>query len=271
MGEFNKDCTVLVTSCDAYRDLDGPFIALWRRFWPDCPFEVVLLTESEHPREGEFGGAFDRVISVGKGKSWSETVVEALGRIDTPYVILQMNDYIPDKPVDTALALSLLEAAKREDALLLRMVPRPPATGKKFSSAAAPGVKMRLFPKNSAYAASCQPGFWNASFLAETARRTKSAWEFERYGSYMFDESDPRPVLMTEEQTVPGVDTLHKGYWTREGAGLLQREGIAYDFTKRGFPPFFTSLSLSFKRLVFAVFPRELIVRVQNVFNAGMK
>jgi hypothetical protein len=76
---------------------------------------------------------------------------------------------------------------------------------------------------------------------------------------------------MTEEQTIPGVDALHKGYWTKEGASLLRRESIAYDFSKRGFPPFLTSLSLSFKRLVFAVFPWDFIVRVQNVFNAGMK
>ena len=55
MSQFNKDCTVLVTSCDKYRDIDGPFIKLWRKFWPYCPFEVVLLTESERLFEGEFG------------------------------------------------------------------------------------------------------------------------------------------------------------------------------------------------------------------------
>lgn len=271
MSGFNKDCTVLVTSCDKYRDIDGPFIKLWRKFWPDCPFEVVLLTESEYPLEGEFGGSFDRVISVGKGKTWSECVVEALAHISTDYVILQMNDYFPDKKVDSPLVLSLLEAAKRSDALLLRMIPRPPVDGDVFLSDEAKGVKMRLFPKNKAYAASCQPGIWNADFLKNLARKNKSAWEFERYGSYMFDESDTRPVLMTEEQTIPGVDALHKGYWTKEGASLLKRESIAYDFSKRGFPPFLTSISLSFKRLVFAVFPWDFIVRVQNVFNAGMK
>ena len=27
-------CTVLVTSCDRYRDIEAPFLALWRRHWP---------------------------------------------------------------------------------------------------------------------------------------------------------------------------------------------------------------------------------------------
>ena len=46
MGK-SESCTVLVASCDKYADLLGPFSALWRKFWPDCPFEVVLVTESE--------------------------------------------------------------------------------------------------------------------------------------------------------------------------------------------------------------------------------
>ena len=34
----HPDCTVLVTSCDKYRDVEGPFCALWEKYWPDCPF-----------------------------------------------------------------------------------------------------------------------------------------------------------------------------------------------------------------------------------------
>ena len=40
------DCTVVVAGCDKYADLLAPFSALWRKFWPDCPFETVLLTET---------------------------------------------------------------------------------------------------------------------------------------------------------------------------------------------------------------------------------
>ena len=42
----NRECTALVVSCDAYADVVPAFIALWRKFWPDCPFETVLLTET---------------------------------------------------------------------------------------------------------------------------------------------------------------------------------------------------------------------------------
>ncbi len=61
---MNANCTILVTSCDAYRDIERPFLTLFRRYWPDCPFELVV--------NGETGAepGFDREILSGKGKTW---------------------------------------------------------------------------------------------------------------------------------------------------------------------------------------------------------
>lgn len=192
MVEEKIECTVLVTSCDKYRDVEGPFCALWRRYWPDCPFELVAVRES-----AERGG-FDRVIATGEGKTWSEMLVEALNQISTPYVILLMNDYYLESRVDTAKILRLLAETKEKDALNYRMNPNPPQA-----------------IKNTAYAVSCQAGIWNRAFLRELASKTKSAWEFERYGSYMFDESDTRPLLVTNKKEFPFLDVVHKGYWER--------------------------------------------------------
>lgn len=59
IGMKNPDCTVLVASCDAYRDVVGPHVVLRRTYWPDCPFETVLVTETL-PTAG-----FDRVVLTG--------------------------------------------------------------------------------------------------------------------------------------------------------------------------------------------------------------
>ncbi len=245
---MNADCTVLVTSCDAYRDVEGPFVQLFRRYWPECPFELVV--------NGETGcvDGFDRAVLTGKGKTWSAMLVEALEQIATPYVIVMMNDYYLSGPVDTANVLRRLAEAKEKDALNYRLCPNPPRA-----------------VKNTAYAVSCQVGIWNRKFLIDLARRTKSAWEFERYGSFMFDESDPRPILVTEKQEFPFLDVVHKGYWEKYGVELLRREGIDYDFSKRGLPPFKVRMVEFLKAAVFAVFPSSLIVRTQNRFAIGKK
>lgn len=244
---LHPDCTVLVTSCDKYRDVEVPFCELCRRYWPDCPFELVAVRESSER------GGFDRVVATGGGKTWSEMLVEALDAIATPYVILLMNDYFLESPVDTAKILSLLAEMKAKDALNYRMNPNPPRA-----------------VKNTAYSVSCQAGIWNRAFLRNLAAKTKSAWEFERYGSFMFDESDPRPLLVTQKKEFPFLDVVHKGYWEPWGVELLKRERIAYDFSQRGTPPLTVRIKEAIKRKIFLANP-ELVTRIQNLFNVGAK
>ena len=244
---MNADCTILVTSCDAYRDVEGPFLRLFRKYWPDCPFELAVNGETA----AEPG--FDRELLSGKGRTWSAMLADALGRISTPYVILMMNDYFLESPVDTALVLRRLEEAKAKDALNYRLNPNPPRA-----------------VKNTAYCVSCQVGIWNRTFLKSLAERTKSAWEFERYGSFMFDETDPRPLLVTETKEFPFLDVIHKGYWEPWGVDLLVREGIRYDFGVRGRPPVRVRVKEWIKKVIFLSNP-ELVTRIQNVFNAGQK
>ena len=49
----NADCTVVVCSCDKYADLLESFAVLWRKYWPDCPFETMLVTGLRPRRKGE--------------------------------------------------------------------------------------------------------------------------------------------------------------------------------------------------------------------------
>lgn len=242
-----ETCTVLVTSCDAYRDVEEPFLRLFRRYWPDCPFELVIVSET-----GAASG-FDRTILTGKGKTWSQMLVEALDAITTPYVMMLMNDYFLESAVDTALILRRLGEAREKDALNYRLCPDPPRA-----------------VKNTAYSVSCKTGIWNRLFLRDLAAKTKSAWEFERYGSFMFDEADSRPILVTESQEFPFLDAVHKGCWETWGVECLKANGIAFDFAKRGLPPLSTRLKEGVKRFVWKLNP-DLVTRLQNRFALGAK
>lgn len=256
----SPDCTVLVTSCDAYRDVEGPFLALFRRHWPDCPFELVV--------NGETGAeaGFDRAVLSGRGKPWCRMLVEALDRIATPYVLLLMNDYFLEAAVDTARILQRLEQAKRFDAASLRLNPSPPGR-RPFG---VPADALLEMPKNVAYCVTCQAGIWNRGYLRGLAARNRSAWEFERYGSFML-AGETRPLLVTPTREFPFVDAVHKGYWESFGVQVLKENGLAPDLSRRGLPPPRVRLCESVKSLAFAVFPWTLIVRAQNLLGVGMK
>ena len=255
----NSDCTVLVASCDKYADLLGPFSTLWRKFWPDCPFETVLVTETV-PSENL---AFDRIIACGKGRNWCARLVDSLKQIETRYVLLLCDDYYLAAAVDTTLVLKRLEQANRFDAVNLRLIPNP-VTKIPYREG------LREYRKNTAYCIATQAGFWNREFLLGLARDKASIWEFERQGSFDL-AGEARPILGTPTKEFPFVDAVHKGYWEPFGVQVLKENGIDYDFSRRGLPPLRVRLREGVKSLVFKVFPWTLIVRVQNLLDVGMK
>ena len=258
---MNADCTVLVASCDKYADLLGPFATLKRKYWPDCPFETVLVTE--HVPAGGLT-AFDRVIACGPGLNWASRLVKALAEITTPWVLMLCDDYYLEAPVDTANLLRRLEQARACDAVNLRLIPNPKR------GVARPEEGLMEYPKNTAYCISTLSGFWNRTFLQDLARPVSSIWEFERYGSFALG-GERRPILATKVRECPFVDAVHKGCWEPFGVRVCRANGIAVDFSKRGLPSFATRAKEGLKALVFALVPNTLIVRVQNALGLGAR
>lgn len=255
----NLDCTVLVASCDAYADVLGPFAALWRKYWPDCPFETVLVTETAPAA----AGAFDRVVACGGGLNWCRRLVVALEQVKTPYVLLLCDDYYLVAPVDTELILRRLDQARRFDAANLRLIPNP-VTKIPFREG------LRAYAKNTAYCVATQAGLWNRASLLRLAAGRASIWEFERHGSFDL-KGEARPLLVTPTKEFPFVDAVHKGHWEPFGVKALKENGLDYDFTKRGLPPVGVRVREGVKALVFRLFPWTLIVRVQNLLGVGAK
>ena len=82
---------------------------------------------------------------------------------------------------------------------------------------------------------------------------------------------EKRPLLVTPEKEFPFVDAVHKGCWENFGVEVCRANGIELDFSVRGLPPFKVRVREWLKGLVFAIFPWTLIVRIQNLFDIGMK
>lgn len=260
---MNTDCTILVCSCDKYVDLLGPFAFLFRKFWPDCPFETVLVTETALVDKL----CFDRVIACGPDMNWASRLEKSLEKIDTPYVLMLCDDYLLSAKVNTAQILSRLAQAKVYNAANLRLIPNPPPTG---GNARPADDRLFEYRKNTAYCIATQTGFWNRAFLRGLARGKTSIWDFERYGSFEVG-GEPRPLLVTPTQEFPFVDAVHKGYWEKAGVALCAANGVAIDFKARNKPPPLVACREWLKGIVFRIVPTTFLVRVQNAFNIGAK
>ena len=263
-NNLKNDCTVLVCSCDKYADLLPPFIALWRKFWPDCPFETALVTESDPHVEG-----FGRVIACGPGGTWCSRLVAALRQINTPYVLMLCDDYYLSKPVDTALMLKRLSQIREFDAFNLRMIPNPPPKSGN-SEPFGHGTDLLRYKPLTAYSIATQSGIWDRDFLRMLADGRASIWEFERYGSFD-DRTADKTLLVTPTKEFPFVDAVHKGHWEKFGLAVCRENGIDLSGVKRTLPPFKSRLIEGAKGIVFRIVPWNWLVRIQNALSLGAK
>ena len=191
-------------------------------------------------------------------------LAEALEKIASPYVLMLMNDYFISEPVDTTRFLLRLNGARQYDSASLRLNPHPP--GERIVD----GSDLLEMPKNTAYCITCQTSIWNRSFLLGLARRNKSAWEFERYGSFMVGDK-PRPLLVTQTKEFPFVDAVHKGYWEKFDLEVCRENGIDLDGITRTLPPFKARVVEGAKAVAFKILHTTLLVRFQNRFGLGAK
>ena len=262
----NGDCTVLVCSCDKYADLLSPFSFLWRKFWPDCPFKTVLVTETAPEDDGL---CFDKIIACGRGGNWCSRLVSALSQIDTPYVLMLCDDYYLRERVDTGVVLKRLWQIKSFNAFNLRMIPNP-VPGRDNSVSFGHDTDLLRYKPGTAYSIATQAGLWNRAFLSSLAEGKSSIWEFERYGSFDLKAAE-RPLLVTPTKEFPFVDAVHKGYWEKFGLAVCRANGAPVDTAARTLPPLKVRIIEGMKAIVFRIVPTTLLVRVQNKFALGAK
>lgn len=85
---------IVVASCRAYADAWGPFLKLFRKFWPNCCYHVKLATDIGGPEwEGD-------QIQVGGDLGWSSNLLHGLSFIKEELVLLMQEDFFLNGPVD---------------------------------------------------------------------------------------------------------------------------------------------------------------------------
>lgn len=82
------DISVLIVSCDKYSDLWKPFFTLFWRYWPNSSFKVYLGSNYLVYKDSRV-----KTIAIGEDKSWSQGLLDMVSRIDTPFIILMLEDF----------------------------------------------------------------------------------------------------------------------------------------------------------------------------------
>lgn len=204
---------IAIASCLKYRDAWGPFLALFGKFWPNCPYEVVLVTDSDSP-----------------GKPWCH-VVSDFAAAQTQPILLMQEDLFLTAPVQKDLIERALGELRSQNAAMVRLYPCPGANEEYGDR------HFGRIAKGTAYRVSCQAAIWTPSALREIASHFETPAEFELAGTPLSDRFDA-PFLAFKRDVHPWpmeylCSAISRGKWNPDAITLCERHGIPLDRSMR--------------------------------------
>lgn len=236
MEKSKRDnCTVVICSCDQNADTWDPFFKIFQDEWPDCPYPVVLNTESLSYDDPKMGIRSFRLYPHGKSVAWGKRLIETLKRIETPYVLFLLDDFFLLDRVDEQAVLKCMKWM--EDDPRIAVFSFQPTLGRNLPCGYE-GFELR--PQNGEYRLNCQAAIWRRERLIAFTRAHESPWEWELYGSIRSRRY--RDLFFSVREGTPPVFNyypgggLHRGKWVPEAVHeLFQKHNITIDPADRGF------------------------------------
>jgi len=212
---MKEDISILINSCDKYSDVWEVFFPLFFRYWPDCPWQIYLGSNSKtynHPRVIN--------ISVGDDLSWADSAKKMVESIPTENFLFFLDDFFIFWKVNTDIVGHFYDIFKEIDANCLRLRNSPEIDN------IVPGyLEIVERPRGEFNRVALDIAFWKKSIFLLLLKPGESPWQMENEGSkrsIVFDK-----FYTSKEWIIERRNGLEAGKWLRYNLDLLKREEIA--------------------------------------------
>ena len=239
---MKNDCTLLLSTYDNGEDCWEGFFKALADCWPAMNMPIVINTEH---KQYSFPGYELKTINQKSTDTipWSKRLLDVLKQIDTEYVLLFLEDFWLDAPVDDEFFQKNLQWMRdNPDVANLSYYPCMPGTNiddGRFE-------RFERRPQACEYKLNFQVGLWRRKRLIAFLRPHESPWDVEIYGSkratrykdgfYSFKED--APLIFSYGDNMKGC-IVHRGKWVKEAViPMNEKYNLNIDFSIRGFEDF---------------------------------
>jgi hypothetical protein len=171
--------SILISSCDKFKDVWPIFSFYFDKNWPDCDLNKFFLSNNEISNLEGF-----KSITVGDDLSWSSNLQLALKQISTDYVLIMLDDVFIDGKVNNKDFNVILNDFIDLKGNYLKLSPRPKSNIKSNSP------YFNTLPPDSLYRATAVFTIWKKETLLELIDVNENPWEFEEYASIRSNKYD---------------------------------------------------------------------------------
>ena len=233
MFDVNQ-CTVFVSSSDAYADIWPAFFTIFKREWPTFSGRIYLNTEQ---KIFKYDGLDIICTRVGRQRHFGETLRAGLDCVkESNTILFFMIDYFFEGKVNVE-KLNLLYRRFQEDAVdALLLFPFKPKAFEPIDGL--PDCLHAIKPFCS-ICFSFQAAFWNKAVLRGLVADWEDPWNAEFYSFLRMSLKRPCPkVWISQLNPMPipydGCGVLHGGgRWLESALKKINLNGIPLDFGKR--------------------------------------
>lgn len=172
----NTLCSVLINSCDKYEDAWYPFFELIKKYWKNCSYPFYLNTET---KSYAHKGINLTVLNSGHNEcSWGQRIKKCLNRIETPYVILFLEDFFLQQPVDQEELENCIEIMEGDPNIVAIYFKHTTS----FDTPSPVYANYIEMTENKDCKLNLQAGLWRKNDLIDLVQDDDSPWTFETDG-----------------------------------------------------------------------------------------
>lgn len=232
--------TLFVVSCDSYDDCWSPFFRLLSEFWPDLNEPVVLNTERKDFQHPKFDITCSKIASKCSSARapWSECALHGLEAVETDLLLLVLEDFFLDRPVNTSVIQQCAELMTSEGYSNIALNCRAPG-GRRPSKHEILWERDQTVP----YRVTTNAALWRKDALRRYLRAEENIWQFEIFGTRRAWRTPDTFFKVNEDMFAPGVnEVIHysehhvmRGKWARGIPAFFSQHGIEMDYSRRGF------------------------------------
>jgi hypothetical protein len=214
-----ENTVVLMFTCKKFEQCWEPFFKLFEKFWPNCPYELIMGTDV-----GNYPGI--KTIEIGTDLGWTRNCIQILNQINADRLIIFFEDFLPCADFDSERIEKLVKHSRDHNIGCLRLQPCPGPT--------APWEhddSLGILQSGDPYRFSWQTAIWDKEFLLSLLIPEETPWQTEVIGTKRASKSNRHFVSVKRgESPIPYIITaVVKGKWQDNALKLLESEGIPMD------------------------------------------
>lgn len=227
--------TIVTTSFDDNNEIWEPHYKLLFKNWPSLKSENSFIPVMLVSNELAYNDP--RVISlkIGPDITWSANLLKALEFVKTKYVLIMMDDYILNAPVNEERLVELITLLEKTDGAYIEIHQDDDMLtyGMEKERKYVQGINDVLYrSKNSTYRNSLQACIWNTDELRKLIDITESAWAFEIVGNER-TKKNPKPFYMvTANPAMTYLNAMAKKVYEEDVVDYINSQGVHFTPSK---------------------------------------